>query len=798
MFRLIDRYLIKEILPYFFLSLLLLTSIIFIHEANRFSELFVIFSRRGLDGWPLVELIVSLLPSILIFTLPIALLLGILMGLGRMAGDSELIVLRASGIGRWRLFAPVLLLSILVSGVTWYNTAYLLPRAVGSLNSLKTTRTKLLLQGITSQVKPGVFEESIPGKVFFIRDIDYSSGEWRQIFLAEEVDEYTEPRVLIANQGELQIGKTLELSELHLYSGYIYEGYRRKRREQNNATVTSFRSTSLRFDLSRNDDQPSTDQAGGAEGKTDGKQIRNELDELNMGPETKTLPELFNTPEPEDTRQRLQLATERHKRFAFPAACLVFALMGVALGLTVTRGGRSLGFIAGICVTMVYYLLFIAGEDLARQGAVPPVIGVWLSNIIIGLAGFLTLTRYQWLADRFAVIWGRFFPVLERLARMLEGENRRISTNRVTFGFPRLIDRMILAEMLRYFLIVLAGITAVFLIFTLFELTDDIVKYRIGAGVIASYLLFLLPQIINYAAPFAVLVAVLVTFGLFGKTSQLVALNASGQSFYRLALPALLYSIIAGSFLFASQEYVLPFANRRQEYQRYLIKGGQLPAQTFYQANRKWFHGQGNRLIHFKDFDKQRNSITGLAIYELSEQSSSLIRRISANTAQWDEKTQEWVLNAGFIRAFEGDQVKQAERFKQIRLQTLERPEYFKLQVPETSKMSIAQLLQQIEQLQASGIDGLNLRIALQTKIASPFTCLVMALVGIPFALSVGKRGALAGVGVSIFIAIAFWGTLELFSQLGRYELLPPTLSAWGPNLLFSASGLYLLFTAKT
>jgi LPS export ABC transporter permease LptG/LPS export ABC transporter permease LptF len=796
MFRLVDRYLIKEILPYFFLSLLLLTSIVFIHEANRFSELFVIFSRRGLDGWPLVELVISLLPSILIFTLPIALLLGILMGLGRMASDSELIVMRASGIGRWRLFAPIAFLALAVSAITWYDTAYLLPSAVRSLNSLKTTRSKLLLQGIANQVKPGVFEESLQKKVFFIKDIDRASGEWRQIFLAQEIDAVSEPQILIAERGELQLGQTLERSELHLYNGVIYESFQRKRREQNKATAYSFDSTSLRFDLSRGEEQEGANSAN--DGKSEEKKVSDELIELNLGPEMQTLPELLRAPEPSDTKMRLQLAAERHKRFAFPAACLVFALMGVALALAVQRGGRASGFVVGICVTMIYYLLFIAGEDLARQGAVNPGLGIWMPNIIIGFVGFITLTRYQWISDRFAVIWWRCQPTLQKFVRLLEGERLRISTNRVTFGFPRLIDRMILAEMTRYFFIVLAGITVVFLVFTLFELTNDIVKYRVGAGVIMSYLLFLTPQIMNYAAPFSVLVSVLVTFGLFGKTSQLVALNASGQSFYRLALPALLYSIITGSFLFASQEYVLPFANRRQEYLRYQIKGGQLPAQTFYQANRKWFRGQDNRLIHFKDFDRERNHITGLAIYELDDKSAGLVRRISANTAHWDEKTQEWVLLAGFLRTFDGAHVKQAERFKEMRLQTLEKPEYFKMQVPETSKMSIGQLLSQIEQLQASGIDGLNLRIALQTKMATPVTCLVMALMGIPFALAIGKRGALAGVGVSIFIAIGFWGTLELFTQMGRYELLPPLLSAWGPNLLFSASGLYMLFTTKT
>src|SRR5687768_5734639 len=117
MFRIIDHYLIKEILPYFFLSLFLLTAIIFVHEVNRFSELFVIFSRRGLSSWPLISLAISLLPSIFVFTLPMSLLLSILLGLGRMAGDSELIVLRASGIGRWRLFMPVLVMALVVSGI---------------------------------------------------------------------------------------------------------------------------------------------------------------------------------------------------------------------------------------------------------------------------------------------------------------------------------------------------------------------------------------------------------------------------------------------------------------------------------------------------------------------------------------------------------------------------------------------------------------------------------------------------------------------------------------------------------
>ncbi|MEW6730774.1 MAG: LptF/LptG family permease [Acidobacteriota bacterium] len=789
MIGIIDRSITKEILPYFLLSLLLLTAIIFIHEANRFSELFIIFSRRGLDGWPLVELIVSLLPSILVFTLPIALLFGILIGLGRMAADSELIVLRASGVGRWRLFLPIFILAIAVSLLTCYNTAYLLPNAMRSLHSLKNTRAQLLLRGMVDQVKPGVFEENIPNKVIFIRNVERVTGRWRQIFLAEQLDPLSEPRILIAKDGELQLGPTLERSELNLYNGIVYDAYVRKRRDQSKATAYSFAVSTLRFDLSTREDSSAT---------TPPQPPNNALNMLNEGPQMWALPELLRAPWPAEREKQLQLLAERHKRFALPCACLVFAFAGVALGMRVTRGGRASGLIVSIAVTLTYYLLFILGEDISRQGFMPVVLGIWLPNLMVALFGLFMLTQDQWLRDRIAGLWSYCEPTWRRLVNWFQGERQRINTNRVIFGFPRLIDRMIVLELGRYFFIVLTGITTVFIVFTLFELAENIVENKISSGVVASYLFFLLPQVLHYATPFAVLVSVLVTFGLFGKTSELIALNTSGQSLYRLALPALLYSIITGACLFTSQEYLLPFANRRQEYLRYLIKGGQLPAQTFYQKDRKWFAGQGNRIIHFQNFDRDRNRIVDMAIYELDEQSTSLVRRISARLARWDAQTHEWILQGVFLRTFEGAQVKTAEYIKQMRLALPEQPDYFKQQVPESSKMSMTQLFTQIEQLQMSGIDVLDLRIALQTKVANPLTCLVMVLMGLPFALTVGKRGALAGVGVSIFIAIIFWGVLELFGQLGRYELLPPLLSAWGPNLLFSASGLYLLFTART
>src|SRR6185436_11532253 len=106
--------------------------------------------------------------------------------------------------------------------------------------------------------------------------------------------------------------------------------------------------------------------------------------------------------------------------------------------------------------------------------------------------------------------------------------------------------------------------------------------------------------------------------------------------------------------------------------------------------------------------------------------------------------------------------------------------------------MTLAELRRAISDLSRAGFDVLDLRIALQSKIAFPLTCLIMAIVGLPFSFSVGKRGALYGVAIGMAIGIAYWGAIGLFEQMGRYEILPPILAAWGPNLLFGTGGLYL------
>jgi len=131
-----------------------------------------------------------------------------------------------------------------------------------------------------------------------------------------------------------------------------------------------------------------------------------------------------------------------------------------------------------------------------------------------------------------------------------------------------------------------------------------------------------------------------------------------------------------------------------------------------------------------------------------------------------------------------------AEAFPELN----EQPNYFKKEVRQSQEMSYDELRAYIRDLQQSGFDVVRLRVALQKKIAFPLITLVMAVLAFPFALSVGKRGALSGVATALIIALVYWMTSGLFEAMGNVSQLPPLVAAWSPDLIFGLAGGYLIF----
>lgn len=834
MLRLIDRYVLREILPFVLLSLLVLTAIIFAHEASRFTELLVVSSRKGLPLQALIELMAALAPNILVFTLPISMLVGTLVGLSRLSGDSEIIALTASGVSRFRLLRPISMLALATVSVMVYLTFNRLPQSVSNLSKLKNNQS-LIFQGLNTQIKPRVFEESLPKKVLYIEDIDRAESLWHNIFVVDLGDEQGDMKIYTATTGSLRQGERSDMPELHLQHGFVHQLSSSKHSQNQDSNDSSDDEQDDSDEAAGGADEKDKDRgrkrnrgsqsygAGGFQEMTLGIEVAGGNNEVQSAGNRKEQNiremqwgELIRHTPPADELREWQ--AEIHRRLSLPAACLVFALLGVAFGINNVRAGRSFGLLLGLAITVFYYLVALWGEHGAGTGRLPVWLGVWLANIILaalGIAAILLQRRpgsdplHALSSLRHALASRKEIKQrsedeqkssLDSLADSISPERAASSRpgRRRMFRLPQLVDRLVLGDLSRFFFYILGGFSALFLIITLFQLLEYITRNNIEWVVVADYLFFLLPMIVNYMTPIAALVAVMITFGVLQKTSQLVALKASGQSIFRIAAPVLLISVVLSAVVFFNQDYILPFTNRRQNNLRYLIRKGQEPPQTFFQTTNQWIFGLDSRIFNYAYFDLNSNTFLRLNIIDLAREPFGIKRRLYARKAHFDRQTREWVLEAGWERQFEGDKLTNYEMFGERRVRLAEEAEYFRKDSRGSSSLTLAELRRKISDLSQMGFDVLDLRISLQTKFAFPLACLVMAIVGLPFSFTVGKRGALYGITIGIAIGLAYWGSLGLFEQMGRYEILPPTLAAWGPNLLFGAGGLYLLLKTRT
>jgi LPS export ABC transporter permease LptG len=311
------------------------------------------------------------------------------------------------------------------------------------------------------------------------------------------------------------------------------------------------------------------------------------------------------------------------------------------------------------------------------------------------------------------------------------------------------------------------------------------------------YLFFLTPELIYRTLPVSVLVAVLVTFGVLSKQNEVTAFKACGVSLYRLALPVFLCGSALSAGLFAFDHYYVPGANRRQEALRAEIKGK--PTQTYLAPDRKWIMGQGSRIYYYRYIDPSASTMDDVSVFELDKDTFRMVRQISAERTRWSPELKQWVFYNGWTSAFPPGAARTYEKFDLKNFAELtEPPDYFRKEQVQDKQMNFRELEAYILDLKQSGFDTVNLQVQFYRKFSVPLFALIMALIAVPFAFMVGSRGAMAGVGVSIGIAIAYWGISTVFEKMGGIGELNPAMAAWSPDVIFALAGLYLLLRVRS
>jgi LPS export ABC transporter permease LptF/LPS export ABC transporter permease LptG len=772
--RILDRYIVREIFRHAFLGLVVFTFVFFVPQLVRLMALFV---RHSGSGAQVLKLFLCIFPGVFTFTIPMAVLIGVLLGLGRMSADSEIIALTALGIGRRRILLPVGVLALAGALATLAMTLWLGPI---SLHTFRTLEADLIASQVSFQVQPRVFDERFPRLVLYINDVSASGTQWHGVFLAEAGRENGSSVTLAENAIVIAEPKQGKL-ELHLQGGSTHEF---ERSDPDHYSVTAFGQSDWPIEVTGLvPSQP--------------RQLSN--------PERSARALLADTG-PSWREARVEL----HRRFAFPAACLAFALIAVPLGAQPRRGGRAAGSLIAVLLIAGYYLLFIMGAGLARQGTATPAAGLWIANALLAVVGLALLPRMEQFRgeSRWLRPFGRFrtwFRLIRlRTARARAAAARAANGPRAQRealapsggSFPQLMDLYLLRRFFSNFAMLMAVFIFLFEAFTFFELLDDIARHRIAFFVVVDYFIYLTPYLIYQLAPLAALVAILVTLGVMSKNNEVVACKASGISLYRMAVPLLLAGLTLTAGMIVLDDTFLPYANQRQDALRNQIKGR--PPQTYRQPER-WIFGENSKIYNYDLFDPAQNLFGGLTVLEIDPVTFEIQRRVFAARATWSDAQKLWVLESGWVREFSAGSIVRYERFNVKDLPELtEPPRYFNREVLPAIQMSWPQLRRYLDDLHRAGFDVSALTVQWHRKLAFPLIAPVSMLLAFPFAFLVGTRGALGGIAIGVAIGIIYWLGAELLSAMGGVGQLPPLLAGWSPDIIFFFLGLYFFFKMPT
>ena len=790
--RILTRYILGEVLSHTLIGCGLFTFILLMKELPKILDTVV---RNSSTLQSVFEVVLFLLPNFFMVTIPMAVLVGVLLGLSRLAADSEIIAMRASGLGIGYFVRVSAIVAVGGTLLGLFNSLYIAPRANQGILDLD----KALASQASYEIQPRVFYEDFKNTVLYVQDVISGTGaaNWRQVFMADVTDP-SAPKITTAASAVV-VSDNAQGLLMRLRSGTEHDPVPGHPEDDN---ISTFKINDLPFSASQQNE--------GHLGRLDTPILAlplNELIERTHGPDGK----------------RFQI--ELHKRFSYPVACLVLMLVGVPLGVTSRRGGKSSAWVFTILLVVVYYSLSLIGIALGRQNWIPTFLAVWSANILFAAGGMILLWKMasgSQGSPAFAGLNARTpksknaltdhpanhlsavtDSVSVRLLSLLPVRFRaRMRNNIFTGAFPRILDKYVILEFLNIFALVLLGFVLLVLVFTVFDLLSDILHNHISVGTVGLYLLNVTPLFVYQLAPMAVLIAVLVTFGVLNRNSEIIAMKASGISLYRLVVPIVSIAAILAVSLFLFDEYYLPQANKRQDALRNVIKGK--PAQTVTHPEQNWIFGdpakgEPGRIFYYRFFDPDRNQFANISVFEFNPSTFALTRRIFAEKAIWNPATSSWLFQNGWENDIDGDHTSGFRQFAQTSFSEIhEEPGYFNKESLQAQQMNFGQLDRYISDLRQSGFDTMKLRVALWHKLAYPVVAVVMAVLAIPFALSMGRRGSLTGIAVAIGVALTYFVVESLFGALGNVNYLPAALAAWSSDILFGLVGGYLLLRTPT
>jgi len=368
-------YFLKEISVPFVLGILAFTLVLLM---GRFLKLADLVVSKGVPISDIVRMVIYLIPSFCLVTIPMSFLLALLLAFGRLSADSEITAMKANGISLYGMLPPVLLFAVFTYAATTFTTIFALP---WGNSSFKKLIFDIMETRVTLSLKEKVFNDDFPGIVIYADNYDPQTHTMKGILIHDERDP-RQSSTIFAKMGVIYADPIAKILRVELFNGGIH-----KLLGNNNYRQIEFQDYSLSVNLS---------QAPKEYVKDEQDLTLNELREEIISKHT-------------TGKMRRDMIIELHRRFALPFACFVFAMVGVPLGIQNHRSGKAAGFSLSIGVILIYYIILSTGKTLAEKGLCNLAVGIWAPNVILLTAG-LYLFRKTAIEQRIPVV--SFIPSL--------------------------------------------------------------------------------------------------------------------------------------------------------------------------------------------------------------------------------------------------------------------------------------------------------------------------------------------------------------------------------------------------
>ncbi|MCP5051329.1 MAG: YjgP/YjgQ family permease [bacterium] len=773
MFKSFDKYILKEIASPFAIGLLIYTFTLLINMIFYLSGTLIAKEASMLT---VMEILLYMLPEFLAFTIPMSTLMGILAGLSRMSTDSEVVAFRTMGVNNSRILKPVMIFAIVNWIFASWLIMYMAPEA-----SYRLTRLlgEVVAKRTISEIKPRNFYTKLPYYTLYFNDVDPNTGEWKDVFLYSRKKANKDDIVILADYGTFvrrvdvkddSPGGKEKGSYIVLRNAQVHS-YERKKPEE------GYKLTSYSHLEEKVPDRDNIEQS---------RKARQFI-----------FPELVRRMKnkPND----MALAIEYHKKFSQPFACLILGFLALSLGISTKKGGKVSGFIISLGIIFFYYTTSITAENMVNKGIISPFLGMWAANFLLLVLGVFL---YYFSSKEKSINWERLLSFARRFKQRFRGD-REPGNGKVVvvFKLPRLpfrlfkiIDIYVVKKLLFSFFLIFTSLILVFYIIDIVERIDDVVENKVAFHYLLEYVYHNTPEIISFVLPVSILTTVLLTFSVMSKNNEIVAVQVSGISLYRLTLPAIFIGLLLSGASFYVQENIMPDANKRKREVLNIIH--KKKSKTEQELQQNWVVGANDTFYFYDYMDRKTDKILKFNILEMNDD-FTFKRRVHAGSARW-VGPQELKLEMGFERNFRNNEPGNIRTFTAKQVKIPGGRELFTKRIAFPEYMNIKTLDSYIAYLEEKNSDTRKYRARKFYKYAFPLASLMMVLIAIPFSFIMGNKGTLFGIGIAIGISMIFWFVFAVSSALGTAGILSPFISAFAPIFLFMSISFYLFMNIKT